>query len=201
VEVAGKADGITTKQEVSMAKLSTAGWVAHNVGLSACLGGLLFGKLALNPNLQVLSDKSERGKVLNTTWNRYNAVNAASLGTAAATWFVGRAGISGDVIDDDARGYVLAKDVLFVASALSGLASIVAGRRLTAQAPDGAVPIESGTEPAAETPEEAAGLLRTVNQLGNLNIVLITAIIAVTTILSQKAGQSTKWSAVSRFLP
>jgi hypothetical protein len=96
---------------------------------------------------------------------------------------------------------VLAKDVLFVASALSGLASIIAGRRLTAQAPEGAVPIESGTEPAPETPEEAAGLLRTVNQLGNLNIVLVAAIIAVTTILSQKAGQSTRWSAVSRFLP
>ena len=184
-----------------MGKLSTLGWVAHELGLSACLGGLLFGKLALNPNLAVLSDRSDRGKLLNTTWNRYNAVNAAALVTAAATWFVGRAGISGDVIDDEARGWVLAKDVLFIASALSGLASIVAGRRLTAQAPDGAVPIESGTEPATETPDEAAGLLRTVNQLGNLNIALITAIIAVTTILSQKAGQSTKWSVASRFLP
>ena len=30
-----------------MAKLSTAGWVAHNLGLGACLGGLMFGKLAL----------------------------------------------------------------------------------------------------------------------------------------------------------
>ena len=46
-----------------MAKLSTAGWVAHNLGLSACLGGLLFGKLALNPNLSALSDKSERRKL------------------------------------------------------------------------------------------------------------------------------------------
>ena len=184
-----------------MGKLSTAGWVAHNLGLSACLGGLTFGKLALNPNLSTLESKPERGKLLNTTWNRYNAVNALSLGTAAATWFVGRAGISGDVIDEEARGYVLAKDVLFVASALSGLASIIAGRRLTAQAPDGAVPIETGTAPASDTPDEAAGLLRTVNQLGNLNILLIAAIIAVTTILSQKAGQSTKWSVASRFLP
>jgi hypothetical protein len=30
---------------------------------------------------------------------------------------------------------------------------------------------------------------------------LIASIIAVTTILSQKAGQSTRWSVVSRFLP
>ena len=184
-----------------MGKLSTAAWVAHNMGLGACLGGLLFGKLALNPNLDVLESKSDRGKVLNTTWNRYNAVNALALGTAAVTWFVGRAGISGESIDQEARGYVLAKDALFVASAVSGLASIIAGRRLTAQAPEGAVPIESGTEPAAETPEEAARLLRTVNQLGNLNIALNAAIVTVTTILSQKAGQSTRWSIVSRFLP
>jgi hypothetical protein len=30
---------------------------------------------------------------------------------------------------------------------------------------------------------------------------LIGSIIAITTILSQKAGQSTRWSALSRFLP
>lgn len=184
-----------------MGKLSTAAWVAHELGLGACLGGLLFGKLAFNPSLQALNDKSERGELLNTTWNRYNIVNAASLGTAAATWFFGRAAISGESIDQEARGYVLAKDALFIASAVSGLASIIAGRRLTAQAPDGAVPIDSGTQPAPETSEEASRLLRTVNQLGNLNVVLNVAIIAVTTILSQKAGQSTRWSVFSRFLP
>jgi len=78
-----------------MAQLSTAAWVAHNLGLAACFGGQLFGKLALNPKLDALSSKTERGKMLNAAWNRYNVVNAVSLGTAAATWFVGRAGISG----------------------------------------------------------------------------------------------------------
>jgi hypothetical protein len=184
-----------------MAKLTTAAWVAHNLGLAACFGGQLFGKLALNPKLDVLSAKDERGKMLNAAWNRYNAVNAVSLGTAAATWFIGRAGISGESIDEDARNLVLAKDALFVASALTGLASIISGLRLSRQAPDGATPIQTGTEPAPETPEEAAGLLRTVNVLGNVSLGLIASIIAVTTILSQKAGQSTRWSVVSRFLP
>lgn len=32
-----------------MRTLSTAAWVAHNLGLGACFGGLLFGKAALNP--------------------------------------------------------------------------------------------------------------------------------------------------------
>lgn len=180
-----------------MAQLSTAAWVAHNLGLAACFGGQLFGKLALNPKLDALSSKTERGKMLNAAWNRYNVVNAVSLGTAAATWFVGRAGISGESIDEDARNLVLAKDALFVASILTGLASIISGLRLARQAPEGATPIQTGTEPAPETPEEAPGLLLTVNVLGNVSLGLI----AVTTILSQKAGQSARWSAVSRFLP
>ncbi len=184
-----------------MTKLTTAAWAAHNLGIGASFGGLLFGKLALNPNLDAISSREERGKMLNTAWNRYNAVNAVSLGTAAATWFVGRAGISGESIDEDARNLVLAKDLLFVASILGGLAAMVSGMRLTRQASDGAVPIETGTQPASETPEEAASLLRTVNILGNVNLGLIGAIGVVTTILSMKAAESTRWSAVSRFLP
>jgi hypothetical protein len=184
-----------------MAKLTTAAWVAHDLGLAASFGGQLFGKLALNPNLDVIGSKDERGKMLNAAWNRYNVVNALGLGTAAATWFVGRAGISGESIDDDARGLVLTKDALFAASILTGLASIFSGLRLSRQAPDGAVPVQTGTEPAPETPEEAAGLLRTVNVLGNVSLALIASIVTVTTILSQKAGQSTRWSVVSRFLP
>jgi hypothetical protein len=57
--------------------LSTAAWVAHNLGLAACFGGLLFGKVALNPSLSAIESEAERGKVLNTTWNRYNAINVA----------------------------------------------------------------------------------------------------------------------------
>jgi hypothetical protein len=185
-----------------MSKLTTAAWAAHNLGLGATLGGLLFGKLSFNPKLEELNSDSERGKILNKVWNRYNVFNAISLGTAALTWFAGRAGISGDSLDDDGRNLVLTKDLLFVAAIVSGLASMVSGIRLSQQAPDGAVPIQSGTEPNSNTPEEAVGLLRTVNVLGNVNIALIAAIDVVSTILSMKAIRSTRWSeGVSRFLP
>ena len=185
-----------------MTKLTTAAWIAHELGLAASFGGQLFGKVALNAKLdEAISSEAERGKMLNTAWNTYNTVNAAAIGTAAATWFFGRAGISGESIDEEARGLVLAKDALFLATIATGLASMVSGLRLARQAPDGAVPIKSGTESSAQTPEEAATLLRTVNVLGNVSLGLTGAIIAVSTILSQKAGQSTKWSAVSRFLP
>jgi hypothetical protein len=181
--------------------LSTAAWVAHNLGLGACFGGLLFGKAALNPSLSAIQSEAERGKVLNTTWNRYNAINVASFATAAATWFPGRLGLSGKEIDQQTRNLVLAKDILFGVGALSGLASVIQGRALTDQAPYGAVPIESGTTPASETPEKAASLLRSVNLLGNLNILVSGAILGITTVLSMKATKSARFSAVSRLFP
>jgi hypothetical protein len=181
--------------------LSTAAWVAHNLGLGACFGGLLFGKAALNPSLSAIESEAERGKVLNTTWNRYNAINVASFAIAAATWFPGRLGLSGKEIDQQTRNLVLAKDILFGVGALSGLASVIQGRALTDQAPDGAVPIESGTTPASETPEKAASLLRSVNQLGNLNILVTGAILGITTVLSMKATESARFSVVSRLFP
>ncbi len=184
-----------------MAKLSAAAWAAHNLGLAACFGGQLFGKVALNANLGVLDDPEDRGRLLNTAWNRYNIVNAASFATAAATWFPGRLGLSGKEIDRQTRNLVLAKDILFAAGALAGLASLVQGRALAGQAPGGAVPIETGTTPSAQTPEKAAALLRSVNLLGNANIAVIGGILGVTSVLSMKASESQRFGAVSRLLP
>lgn len=184
-----------------MGKLSTAAWVGHNLGLGAAFGGQLFGKYALNSKLGVIDSKADRGKMLNAAWNSYNVINAASLGTALATWFTGRAAISGESIDDEARKLVLAKDALLAGSTLVGLAAMISGKKLAGQTPGGAVPIETGTEPAPETPDEAAKLLRTVNTLGNASIALIGATVAVSTILSMKSGESARWSAIARLLP
>ncbi len=184
-----------------MRTLSTAGWVVHNLGLAVCFGGSVFGKVALNPNLDVIGSEADRGKLLNTSWNRFNAISAGSFIASAASWFPGRLGLSGGEIDEQTRNLVLAKDVLFAAGALSGIASVVQGRALTNEAPEGAVPIASGTRPSSETPDRAAGLLRSVNQLGNANLAITGAILGITTILSMKATESSKFSAVSRLLP
>ena len=184
-----------------MTKISTAAWVAHNLGLAAWFGGTLFGKLALNPSIKAVSSKEERGKALNSAWNRYNLVNAASLGTAAGTWVAGRAMLSGDEIGEDARKLVLAKDVLLGAGAVTGLASGVGGILLSRQDPEGATPAETGDEPAPETPEPANTIQRWLAVLGNLNIVLAATVIAITTLLAMRSGESQRWSVVSRLLP
>jgi len=185
-----------------MTKLTTAAWVAHELGLAASFGGLLFGKLALNPNLEVLENKPDRGKLLNKTWNRYNAVSAVSVGTTIATWLAGRSAISGNAaLDEEANNLVRTKDALLTTAAVTGLASMLSGLSLSRQAPEGAVPIDSGVSPAPEMSDEAARLLRRVNVLGNVNIAVLGSVIAVSTILSMKANESVRWSLVSRLLP
>ena len=84
-----------------------------------------------------MASEADRGKLLNTTCNRYNAINAASFAAAVATWFPGRLGLSGEEIDQQTRNLVLAKDALFVVGALTGLASVIQGRALGSQAPEG----------------------------------------------------------------
>jgi hypothetical protein len=58
-------------------------WVVHNLGLAVCFGGSVFGKIALNPNLNVIGSEADRGEFLNTTWNRFNAISAGSPPRAA----------------------------------------------------------------------------------------------------------------------
>lgn len=109
--------------------------------------------------------------------------------------------ISGRSIDEQARGLVLVKDVLFGAASLTNLASVIGGLILSRQAPGGATPTETGNVPAPETPDRTARLVRMNSILGNANLVLLASIIAVTTVLSMNAAESTRWSAASRLLP
>ena len=85
------------------------------------------------------------------------------------------------------RGKALstAKDGLMAAAVLTGIANGVQGARLAKQAPDGAVPIETGTKPAADTPAKAAKIQRSLEVLGNLNVVAGVALVAVNGVLAQ----------------
>ena len=159
---------------------------AHDVGLAAWLGGAMFGKLAHNLSLVKIASHTERGSVSNAAWNGYNPVNALGLGTAAIGWAAARVteANNGNLTGRE-RGLSTAKDGLMAASLLTGVLSGIQGARLGRQAPDGAVPVETGTKPASETPPKAAGIQRTLGALGNLNIASGVALVAVNAILAQ----------------
>jgi H+/gluconate symporter-like permease len=50
-------------------------------------------------------------------------------------------------------------------------------------------------------PEPASTIQRWLDVLGNLNIALAAAVIAITTVLAMRSGESGRWSTISRFLP
>ena len=159
---------------------------AHDVGLAAWLGGAMFGKFALNPSLTKISSRAERGSVSNAAWNGYNAINTVGLGTAALGWAAARATeASNGELTGREKALSAAKDGLMASSVLTGVLSGVQGARLAKQAPEGAVPIETGTTPAPDTPPNAAKIQRSLGTLGNLNILSGVALVAVNAVLAQ----------------
>ena len=159
---------------------------AHDVGLAAWLGGAMFGKLALNPSLEKISSHTERGRVANAAWNGYNPINTLGLGAAALSWGAARlTETHSDNLSGAENGLSQAKDGLMALAVLTGVASGVQGARLARQAPDGAVSVQTGTEPNGDTPPKAAGIQRSLGVLGNLNILAGVALIAVNGVLAQ----------------
>jgi hypothetical protein len=161
-------------------ELTNAARSAQDLALAAVIGGNLFGRVAMHPALTEVTDKTERGKVLNRAWRRYGAVNSLALGTLVAGWLPAR------LTDADARRgipperrLVLAKDVAMGAVLITGLASAAGGVGFSHQAPGGAVPMTSGHDPAPETPPRAARLKRAVNAAGAANLAAAVALLAV----------------------
>lgn len=164
--------------------------VAHDLGLASWFGGAMFGNFALNPAVRGVSDKADRGRVTNAAWNAYNVVNGLSLAAVAVGWGAARVTEARpDRLTDHERTLAKLKDAFTLAAVMSGVATGIKGAKLAQQAPEGAVPIESGTKPASETPREAASLQRAIGMLGKLNLASGIGIIATNALLSQ-AGHS-----------
>ncbi len=166
--------------------VSSAGRAAHDVALAALLGGNLFGRVAMHPALEDVSDKSERGRVLNRAWRRYGTVNSIALGTLVAGWWPARVNEAHPRwLSPRERRLAVAKDAAMGAVVLTGLASAAAGVGFAHQAANGAVPMQSGSEPAPETPPAAARFKRAVNALGAMNIASELALAGVNAALAQ----------------
>jgi hypothetical protein len=166
--------------------VSSAGRAAHDAGLAALLGGSLYGRVALHPALADVGEKSERGKVVNRAWTRYGAINSASLLAIVAGWAGARVSEARpSSLSPRERALAKGKDAAVAAVAVTGLATAITGRRFARSAPDGAVPLEDGNTPAAETSEEAARLKRRLNALSTASIAAEFALVGVNAALGQ----------------
>jgi uncharacterized membrane protein len=175
-----------------MAKLSSTAWIAHDLGLATAIGGTLFGRQAFQPSLREVEDEQERAAVSDVAWRRFSWVNLAAHTVMAVTWFTGRSMLSGREVSGTSRALTRVKDGLVIGSLVTGIASVLLGRRLGSRARE----MEGGV---TEAPNRR--LRRAVGMLGMTNLALNAGIGAVTTALAMEASKSMKFSVRSRRLP
>lgn len=181
-----------------MSAWSSFAWVLHDLGLATAVGGAIYGKFAFHPAARRIGDPQERDEVVDTAWKRFQALNLIAHGTVATTWFIGRHLLSGREAGPKARALTIAKDSLIGTSLVTGLASTVLGRVLSAK-------IERHEGPAEEAHENGSRRLeRAVGVLGSANLATNAGVVAVTSLLAMQAGRSGRFAVVShlsRFVP
>ncbi len=178
-----------------MSYLSSAAWIAHDLGLATTIGGTLFGQRALHPALnERLDDDQQRMRVADAAWRKFSWLNLAAHTLFAATWLAGRTMLSGREVSKTSRTLTRVKDGLVIASLVTGVSSIVLGRVLARKV----------REHDQGDPREDASLYRlrkAVGVLGKLNLLAVAGVGAVTTGLSMEASKSLPFSIRSRRLP
>ncbi len=180
-----------------MRQASTPVRSLHKMGLGINLGGTVFGLVALNPSVARIGDRSERGLVLNEAWTRFQTIGVVAMGATVATWRLGGLKQAESDIDPALAGI---KNVLLGGALITSVASAVAGRRIARQAPDGATPVESGAEPAPETPEEAARSQRLSAFLGAATVALVAGALGLSSALEVRVVEKLdeRWGFLSR---
>jgi hypothetical protein len=167
-----------------MRQASTPVRSLHKMGLGINLGGTIFGLVALNPSVARIDDRSERGRVLNEAWMRFQTIGTLAMGVTVAMWRLGGLKEAESDIDPALAGI---KNVLLGGALLTSVASAIVGMRIARQAPEGAPPVESGAEPAPETPEEAARSQRLSAFLGAATVALVAGALGLSSALEIRA--------------
>jgi hypothetical protein len=167
--------------------LSQVGRAAHDLGLAGLLGGNLFGRVALHPSVAAISDRSERGRVVNAAWRRYGVINAVSLAAVISGWVGARADEAADRrLTPEERRLARAKDVLVGVVGITGIATAAQGIAFSRTAPGGAVPLRDGERAAPEADERQKAAKRRVNALGIASLAADAALVAVNAALEQR---------------
>ena len=181
-----------------MAKLTTAALAAHELGLAATFGGIVFGQTGLTSSASVLADPNERTRVMEKAWSTFAVPKTLGLLTTAATWLVGRSVFSGRALGRDLRRLILAKDIALGVTLVAGLGAQAAGRALSREAP---FPTDADGEPGPGAPDRARTLVHTVSLLGAVQMLAAGAALALTSALNLRGQRSLRWGTVARVLP
>ncbi|HEX2031593.1 MAG TPA: hypothetical protein VHL78_09355 [Actinomycetota bacterium] len=164
----------------------------HDVGLGAWFGGSLMGALSLNRAAAEVKDPSERGRVASAGWARWTPVNLAAIGAYVVGGFqLMRANKARMAGQRGVGGMTLAKGIISgMALAYTGYARAL-GQRIMSQ---GDVPVQDGTTPLPETPEEVQRAQRQLKILQYAIPAHVAALIAI----SAKMGEQQRPTRVAK---
>ena len=155
----------------------------HDVGLSAWFGGTLANAVGLNKAAAEADGKGSSGAVANEGWDRWTPVNAAAIGLHLAGSVGQLAGNTDRLKAQKGVGTMALVKTGLTAAALGATAySRMLGQKVSQHHE---VPVESGTEPTAETPTHVAKAQR---QLDVLQWV-VPAITGALVVISSFAGE------------
>ena len=151
--------------------MTTAGRAAHDIGLAAILGGNLFARIGMHPALAEVADPRERGKVVNAAWRRYGTINSLALAALLAGWAASRSGEPDrETLSERERALVAARDAAVIAVAVTGVAAGIQGVRFSRMEPEGAIPMEDGSEPGADASLGESRAKRRLNLIGAAHV-------------------------------
>jgi hypothetical protein len=156
----------------------------HDVGLATWFGGSLMGALGLNRAAAEVDDSGQRARVANAGWARWTPVNAGAI----AAHLVGalqltRANKGRLAGQGGVAGASAAKTALTLAALGATAYSRVLGQRVMDR---GDVPVQDGTQPSGETPEDVASAQRQLDALQWAIPALTGAMLVVSAIMGEQ---------------
>ncbi len=126
----------------------------HDLGLAAWFGGSLMGAVGVNGAAAQVDEPKQRLRVANAGWNRWTPVNLAAIAAHLA---------GGAVLLTANKGRVAGQQGVAQATAVkTGLTVLALGATAWARALGakldraGEIPVEGGTDPSGDTPEDVA---------------------------------------------
>jgi hypothetical protein len=135
----------------------------HDVGLAAWFGGSLMGAVGLNGAAAQVEEPKQRLSVANAGWNRWTPVNLASVAAHLAGGAVLLAANKGRLASQQGVGRATVVKAALTGAALAATAwSRVLGAKLDEA---GEVPVEGGTDPSVDTPQDVAKAQRQLKLL------------------------------------
>jgi hypothetical protein len=163
----------------------------HDLGLATWFGGSLMGAVGLNGAAADVEEPKQRLRVATAGWNRWTPVNLAGIAAHVVGGAVLLGANKGRVASQQGVAQATVVKTALTGAALAATAwSRALGAKLEAA---GEVPVEGGTDPSGDTPEDVAKAQR---QLKVLQWV-IPALTGAVLVLNARMGEQQRPAQVS----